>query len=314
MSRRFRRCLTGWSLAAAAVVLVLVLWWARSADPVMRDAADLPNTPAAAIAVARAPSTQAPSPGQGDVRRASPAERAAPRLLPWHRLGTDLPVASLAVQAVRSDNLDDRAAVVHWLSWCSAVNTSSAEPTDRQRAMAEWAAGDGVDVDRLLDEARAARLRLRPLCDAGALAVLVDSGVLREPVGSAAASPSRALMIGEALRNPERYAQAAQQVLARPQAYPLGLDLWLQQQLRHNLPAGVDWSPAQRRHVHAQLLDRLAGPADPRGLRALAQCATAYDCPASRMLGREARAQADHAADQLEALIRQQRWDELHTR
>ncbi|MCB1994376.1 MAG: hypothetical protein H6933_18445 [Burkholderiaceae bacterium] len=220
----------------------------------------------------------------------------------------------LILRAEGSPNLDDRASIPHLLAWCFSVPASVPDDSLALRMMAQWANSDGPALAAVVAQATAARHRLRELCDEPALNRLMDTAQVREALVSARMSPVRSLMVGESQRDPERYTQAAQQVLANPQVHPLALDLWLQQQLRHNLPAAVYDDPAQRHHVHARLMDRLAGPAAPDGLWALARCASGFVCPASTVLTPSQQAPADAAADQLEAWIREQRWSQLRLR
>lgn len=319
MQRRWQLAAVGVAVVVAAVVAPTLL--TRNEPAVRADASVLPWSPQHRTTTANGASgtstpTTTPSGGAVPDRPADNTARlttpASPALPAWHRIRADEPVALLIERAVASPNLDDRASIPYLLTGCFSVPADVPDDPLALRMMALWSNRDGPALAPIVDQAIAARRRLRLVCDTPALNRLMDSERVRDALVSAQASPVRRLMVGESQRDPERYGQAVQQVLANPQAHPLALDLWLQQQLRHNLPPAVFDDPAQRHHVHARLLDHLAGPAIDDSLRALVRCAGSFICPASSALPPAQRAAADAAAAQLETRIREQRWSDLH--
>lgn len=110
----------------------------------------------------------------------------------------------------------------------------------------------------------------------------------------------------------QRHDQAVLQMLANPRKYSPGLDGWLQQVMPKQLPQVQGLSRAQLLSLEDLLYARLTGvPPDPHSIRSLSRCAHRMICPAVQQLDGAAQQRVEALADELERLIRQQRWVEL---
>lgn len=110
----------------------------------------------------------------------------------------------------------------------------------------------------------------------------------------------------------QRHDQAVLQVLANPRKYSAGLDGWLHRVMPKQLPQVQGLSRAERHSLEDLLYTRLVGaPLDPHSIRSLSRCAHQMICPAVQQLDAAAQQRVNALADELDRLIRQQRWAEL---
>lgn len=303
-----------WGLGGLLALLLLGGWWllSPSGELPSRSAAQRPTSTDSRAAVAPIPVTpNAAEPGQV-VAVAS----AVPVRLPIRpeQLTTALPLDELLDAAERSADVEERVLAAMAGSACMTQQSHLAD-----RAKGEVSESLAIEIatqdqpqHRALftQQYLAAQAELTRYC-AGARR-WTEGSMLRDRLRLSGSVSALARWRPQDPVGRQRHDQAVLQVLANPRQYSAGLDGWLRQVMPTALPQVQGLSPAQRHSLEDLLHARLSGaPPDPHSIRSLTRCAHQRICPAVLQLDAAAQQRVEALADELERLIRQQRWAEL---
>ncbi|WP_092945304.1 hypothetical protein [Roseateles sp. YR242] len=160
----------------------------------------------------------------------------------------------------------------------------------------------------LTDRVNAARQRLTAFCHTGdSESYIEDARAKRISIES----PSMKFQAGARRPSDLKLDQWGTTVLSSPQAYPAGLDIWLQSILPRILPSEIAENSQQLQAVRDGLYQRLLGNSSEGAIRVLAKCAISIQCGIEDPLTVEQSAEVATAVSEIEQRIRQQRWAEL---
>ena len=221
---------------------------------------------------------------------------------------TSVSVDDILLAAAHSPDPDDNTVALGVVVACGIARDVDAELTLED--MVQLYEGDRERA-KLLHEGRLkAKKALLAYC--GNSAIPDKDAFLKKRVKLGVNLSQKVRDIPRTARARDEYNAAITQVLSNPAKYSFALHGWLEYVARKESPLMASVSHSQARLVRDELYHRLTGfPRDPNAIRTLLLCATYQGCPGVSELNEAQRQQALQVANQIEALIRQQRWQEL---
>ena len=169
----------------------------------------------------------------------------------------------------------------------------------------------GVDPQAILREVKRSSAQLKAYCDGVDFNSYMVQMRGNPMIRQLRVSPSSMVTSRDRERNYESYVQAVTQVLASPEAFSIGLDIWLRYRLDENLPTGNALNAAQRIFIEESLFQNLSGAGGAGDVRQAGRCVTLLICTKALPLSEHQRRIALAEISRLETTIRSQRWDLL---
>jgi hypothetical protein len=193
------------------------------------------------------------------------------------------------------------------LRLASICLTVPKEDLDRDTAMLYE--GDPSRQRRLIDAVSSARQQLTSFCQTGDSAAFSE-GVRLKAISAEGASLKAKYSQRERADGPLN--QWETMILANPQAYPLGIDTWLQTNIKSLMGDGAQVADLTLRNAVAEeVYTRLIGPSSPDSIRQLSKCAVKFDCSAMKEPTDQQSEEVTKLASDIEGKIRRQEWTGL---
>ncbi|SEL83657.1 hypothetical protein SAMN05216359_1191 [Roseateles sp. YR242] len=163
---------------------------------------------------------------------------------------------------------------------------------------------------RLMVEVDAARQRLAAFCRSGSSdAYMDDIREKRVVIDGVSMKFRRGPKVSDGT-SPNQWETT---VLANPEAFPIGLDGWLETNLPKLLPSRISENKKLTQAIAEDLYGKFLGESPDGGVRSLYQCAILLNCPNSDDLTQDQWQEVEALSLEIEAKIRQQRWGDLAT-
>jgi hypothetical protein len=217
------------------------------------------------------------------------------------------PLQALLDEAMRSGKAaEERALPLRLSTVCLNVNLL---PTATLESVLELNTDAATQADSTLAEVEQARRQLTAFCATGDAAGLVDR--LNQANLPMFGPIEKSLVKWQGGSRSQEYFQAATQVLATPNVYPVQFDRWLANDLDGQLVEKYGLSKNQSVHIQDVLFSNFVTANENLAFRALERCAQHAICPSSMVLTDAQASRADIVAMQLKQAIAQQRWDLL---
>lgn len=221
----------------------------------------------------------------------------------WNSMTVGDNLGEIFNAARKSPDPEFRHAALRIASFCGVLPT---EPMDAEAAALVESSPDRQK--RLMVAVDSARQSLASFCRSGSSdAYMEDIRAKRVAIDGVSMNFRR----GPKASDSTSLNQWETTILASPEAFPIGLDGWLEANLPKLLPSRISQNKKLVQAITNDLYGKFLSGSPEGGIRSLYQCAILLSCAIGDDLTSDQRQEVETFSQEIEAKIRQQRWGDL---